>query len=506
MRAIRRLLDVDVAILTLRRTDDFVVVGRDGTSLESLPLSWGLDRVVDERRPTTILSAVREDERLAGHPLVEHMPFVNWMLHAPLATDAHEGSACLIALSSERHVDVSGGQFLQLQELLGIAVDIVSLLYRAKETSETDDRLPMDLDSVVRRVREDERATCVLDLNGTFLAISQACAAMNRKSVIEHEGRTVGDVVPKLAPFAQRMLERVVRTGLKVADAGLKVADAGSEVAHHGPGMPDGGDEEHVLTRAEHERFYVVTALPVAERGAVRAVLFHVREFFDPRIRGSALRRAFASEPEESTEPSRTTSERTVADPSKEGGDEASVLDPTSGFLLDTLVVKKVIRQRNGVSYLTLRSWRKSIRDSQIKALRHLKSDPPAAFVAAAADEIAAAARAAFGAAAFGSVVPVPCGHSQRDDCFSVRLARAVAPRLGTSCAEVFACQARQGSSHPRRNTALPRLRKLSDPAFPVLVVDDVASSGRHIEQVSDALGASQQGIFKIAWIGGDAS
>ena len=289
-----------------------------------------------------------------------------------------------------------------------------------------------------------------------------------------------------------------------MANAGLRVApDKSSDGAPH---------------------HFLITALPVMEADRVRAVFLYLHEFVDHEGRVPYLDEAFAEEPATAIDVAAVAASRPAATRSEPGAAPASgttpapgagpasasdptpALDPTSGFLLDTLIARQVIRRRNDVSYLTLRAWRKPIRDSQIKALRHLKADPPRAFVSAAAQEVAAAAQAAFGAAAFGSVVPVPCGHSRRDDCFSVRLAQAAADYLGTACIEVFACAPREGTSHPRRSAALPKLRRIAEPVYPVLVVDDVASSGRHIEQVAGDLGVSRQGVFKIAWIGGDGA
>jgi predicted amidophosphoribosyltransferase len=39
----------------------------------------------------------------------------------------------------------------------------------------------------------------------------------------------------------------------------------------------------------------------------------------------------------------------------------------------------------------------------------------------------------------------------------------------------------------------------------PVLLVDDVATSGRHIEEATELLRAKGASVLAVAWIGGDA-
>lgn len=63
--------------------------------------------------------------------------------------------------------------------------------------------------------------------------------------------------------------------------------------------------------------------------------------------------------------------------------------EPSLRFLLDTLVQRRTLRERNGVSYLTIESWRQSIRTYQIAALKALKRKVPAEMSEAAATRIA---------------------------------------------------------------------------------------------------------------------
>lgn len=180
--------------------------------------------------------------------------------------------------------------------------------------------------------------------------------------------------------------------------------------------------------------------------------------------------------------------------------------EPTSEFLLETLVTRPAIRTRNGMKYLTVRSWRASLRQYQIKALKALKKRPPPELVEQIASELTRSVSELLGAAAFRAVVPIPCGHSRTSECFSVVLARAVAASLTLPMVRAFADQDVQGVSHPKQNAARPPLVLVQPVGGPVLLIDDVATSGRHFEEAVGMLKPHASAVLAIAWIGGDAA
>jgi hypothetical protein len=184
------------------------------------------------------------------------------------------------------------------------------------------------------------------------------------------------------------------------------------------------------------------------------------------------------------------------------GGDAPLVPgEPTSRFLVDTLVRRQVLKTRNDLFYITTRAWSSPIKAHQIKALRALKKSPPPDLVAAAADDIATAARRIYGTPMLNCVVPVPCGHS-RGECFSELLARAVAERLEIDYVAAFERRVRPGTSHPKKSAALPPLVQKQAVRGTALLVDDLATSGRHLEQASEALRKSCKHVVALAWIG----
>lgn len=177
--------------------------------------------------------------------------------------------------------------------------------------------------------------------------------------------------------------------------------------------------------------------------------------------------------------------------------------DTAGQFLFATLKQKTSIRNRKDVSYITLRNWSATIKDHQIKALRIAKLNPDPQFVEDIADEICTQVRKLFGKAHFDGVAPVPCGHSKGNTCLSVLVSKKLASKLDVAFIDALRGVKREGSSHPAKNADLKKPKLATKQRYnSVLLVDDVATSGRHIELSVQALSEIAQHVTAIAWIG----
>jgi hypothetical protein len=172
-----------------------------------------------------------------------------------------------------------------------------------------------------------------------------------------------------------------------------------------------------------------------------------------------------------------------------------------AAFLLKTLVTKHRLLTRNGVSYVGLRSWRASIKPFQIAALTALKADIPKPFVMASASEVADAAISHLGALFIQNVIPVPCGSSARADCLSVQIAEEVARLLSCEFMNVLRSQVPRGSSHPKASAKLRSISMEGACKGAALVVDDLTTSGKHIELAVRCLRENGINCFAIGWI-----
>jgi hypothetical protein len=176
--------------------------------------------------------------------------------------------------------------------------------------------------------------------------------------------------------------------------------------------------------------------------------------------------------------------------------------DQTSAaFLLKTLLVKHRLLARNGVSYIGIRSWRATIKPYQIAALTALKADIPKSFVTLIAEELAKAAVSHFGANFIANVVPIPCGSSGRGDCLSVQIAAELARLLRGSFKNVLKTNVPKGSSHPKSSAKLNKMELVGSLDGTTLVVDDVITSGKHVELALKCLRDRNISSFAMGWI-----
>jgi predicted amidophosphoribosyltransferase len=81
-------------------------------------------------------------------------------------------------------------------------------------------------------------------------------------------------------------------------------------------------------------------------------------------------------------------------------------------------------------------------------------------------------------------------------------MAQAVAEALGCASAEALAFNAERGGSFPKKSARLQPFRVTQMVEGPVLLIDDVASSGRHLQLAHRALTNNGLNVVAMAWIG----
>ncbi len=170
-------------------------------------------------------------------------------------------------------------------------------------------------------------------------------------------------------------------------------------------------------------------------------------------------------------------------------------------FLLDTLLVKQRLLTRGDVSYLALRQWKRSVKSFQVKTMTNLKAEPTALILDTIANELTQATRSLYGNT-FTSVVPVPGGSSGSRTSFSVEIARRVATLLRVDFNNVLAGQiVPLGASHPKKSILLKPYNLLRPVKGNVLIIDDVATSGRHLELATQAVRKTAKYSTAVVWI-----
>lgn len=170
---------------------------------------------------------------------------------------------------------------------------------------------------------------------------------------------------------------------------------------------------------------------------------------------------------------------------------------------IGSLVDRPAIYSRNGVAYAVARNWRVSARDDQLAELKRAKAGGCCDTCEAASDAVAALIVKLFGPPVGSCVTSIACGHSRVPDCLSRRMGEAVAARLAIPFVQVWADRFVSGSSHPKQFANLPPLKWINLPDCRTFVIDDVATSGWHMEEALGALRMAGVEAFGVAWIGG---
>ena len=175
--------------------------------------------------------------------------------------------------------------------------------------------------------------------------------------------------------------------------------------------------------------------------------------------------------------------------------------EPLSLFLFETLIRKRRLLARNGASYIALRQWRKPIKAHQIDALQAIKTDKSPAIVETIAEEIAQQIEKIYGKL-FTHVVPIPGGSSGREASLSAAVAEIVAKKLGITLKNILRQPAvNQGKSHPKKSVTLQPYTTTEELSGNILVLDDVASSGRHIELAMQAIKKHSNYCTAVVWV-----
>lgn len=186
------------------------------------------------------------------------------------------------------------------------------------------------------------------------------------------------------------------------------------------------------------------------------------------------------------------------------GNTEPASLESVSAFLLETLVRKRGLHSRGGVDYVSLRTWRSTIKKYQVIGVTALKAGLPKEFICRVAQEIVASVRQSHGEQVIRSVVPVPPGSSGGSESLSTRIGAEVARQLGARYCNVLQQigPVELGRSSPRKSARHGGYTLTGQPEGPILVVDDVASSGRHIElAVKTCKQIPGVAVYAITWV-----
>jgi hypothetical protein len=179
---------------------------------------------------------------------------------------------------------------------------------------------------------------------------------------------------------------------------------------------------------------------------------------------------------------------------------------PPPSALAHSLIYRPALFRRNQIRWIAACAWRARSRVGGLAALKQAKKALDPSIVAAAATSITPLIRETFGDKSVDSITCIPCGHSRRADCFGKQIAQAVATMLELPFLQVFADRPCPGSSHPKQSASLPPLQQIADPPRSTIIIDDVATSGWHLEESMLALRRLGVAVSSVVWISGASS
>lgn len=171
--------------------------------------------------------------------------------------------------------------------------------------------------------------------------------------------------------------------------------------------------------------------------------------------------------------------------------------------LVDDLPRRAALRHRNSISYITVRSWPHRHRRQAIEFFKAEKLQKSGDILQLAATEIANEIRNLAGEPKGWVVTAVACGHSRDRQCWGKLLARSTAAQMKLPFKQVFLDRLVRGSSHQRQFERLPALKLSRRPTSPVMIIDDVATSGWHLEEAALAIRSHGLATVQVAWISG---
>lgn len=171
--------------------------------------------------------------------------------------------------------------------------------------------------------------------------------------------------------------------------------------------------------------------------------------------------------------------------------------------VMNSLIYRPTIFQRNEIRWISVFNWRADRKQVGLAALKRAKRELDRQVIAEAAIAVAALAVQLFGDHPADGVTNVPCGHSCRSDCFGKRLAQSVAKNLEIQFVQIFADRPSSGVSHPKQSSNVTPLRRIGTPPGSLLLVDDLATSGQHLEESTLALRKLGVPASAMAWISG---
>jgi predicted amidophosphoribosyltransferase/PAS domain-containing protein len=454
--AAANVLDCEAAVLLTSIGDVKRVIASHGLPARYKSYEFEFGKQGYDRGDHVVAYDMRDAEEALAFGRRLGIESCRFFLRTPVVTEDDFGIA-LAVLGCEQHKKPAKAKLAALEEIIGVAAS--ELKSRKAQLSDVREHVTVaaPLSRMISEVNGADQAVALLDGALTYIAASKPLCALQGEDQKSIAGKRYADLAIPAAGAMERLMQHALKTRVSPPGFEIVVEDEGSA-----------------------RRIYRVTIAPFSPTDT--------KDYFLYVSMSDATTVALAA----------------TKLGAQGAGKKPPPREPSLVFLLETLVPRRAIRERKSVNYLTLMSWRQGVRDYQIAALKALKQNIPPEMPGAIADLMAREIDSLLGAQAFVAVVPMPCGHSDDSHCLSEELARALGAKLGLPVIRALAAKKQTGSSHPKNNVRRPPMQAVEKLTGPVILVDDVATSGAHIEEAVKLLKPSGGAVFPVVWISGD--
>jgi hypothetical protein len=181
------------------------------------------------------------------------------------------------------------------------------------------------------------------------------------------------------------------------------------------------------------------------------------------------------------------------------GRNEKSQQAEHASYLLDTLPLKQAFHENDVSSFVSLRTWKKSIKAQQIVALDRAVMETSELFLEGVAREVASTARKIFGHVSIQTVVPLPAQNVAPSVKLAQLISQRVANKLGANYANALSFKVTTKSSKNAGTSSSMTLSPLSTGG--VLLLDDFANSPTQIGVAQNLIRESGATCFAISWL-----